>query len=56
MVQTLEVLEFPSVCDGASSLEEYSVQSEEEGGFTWKALTVSEECAYQFIGTGVNIH
>ena len=32
MVQSLEALEFPSACEGASSLEESSVLSEEEGG------------------------
>ena len=32
MAQSLEALEFPSVCEGASSLEESSVLSEEEGG------------------------
>ena len=30
--QSLEASEFPSVCEGASSLEESSVLSEEEGG------------------------
>ena len=32
MAQYLEALEFPSVCEGVSSLEESSVLSEEEGG------------------------
>ena len=32
MAQSLEALEFPSMCEGASSLEEFSVLSEEEGG------------------------
>ena len=32
MAQSLEALEFPSVCEGTSSLEESSVLSEEEGG------------------------
>ena len=32
MAQSLEALEFPSVCEGSSCLEESSVLSEEEGG------------------------
>ena len=32
MAQSLEALEFPSVCEGDSSLEESSVLPEEEGG------------------------
>ena len=37
MAQSLEALEFPCVCEGTSSLEEYSVLSVEEGGkLIWK--------------------
>ena len=32
MAQSLEALEFPSVCEGTSSQEESSVLSDEEGG------------------------
>ena len=32
MAQSFEALEFPSVCEGTSSLEQSSVLSEEEGG------------------------
>ena len=32
MAKSLEALEYPSVCEGTSSMEESSVLSEEEGG------------------------